>query len=266
MSLWRPPLHNVPGIEHLWYESVHRSHAAVCSCGDPVRHLTALAERYGVPGGSRSSGAPGVGGNHNPPPIRRARHPAAAPDPPAGNQPPALPWHGDGGSGDGAAGGGDAGPVADFADDGLDEVVAALDEDERKLQYATETTKRTRAVDERERKRSRSPRRNAGGVDPRAAPAPAPRAASTPKRAPVPIRAASQNAAGSPRRPLPCVGPKQWLFPERKPKPPPSSGDWAMEYLMCKIMNRPPRTHLTDPPFYPYCKNNYNVTFQLNYK
>jgi len=130
MSLWRPPLHNVPGIEHLWYESVHRSHAAVCGCGDPVRHLTALAERYGVPGGSRSSGAPGVGGNHNPPPIRRARHPAAAPDPPAGNQPPALPWHGDGGSADGAAGGGDAGPVAEFADDGLDELVAALDEDE----------------------------------------------------------------------------------------------------------------------------------------
>lgn len=130
MSLWRPPLHNVPGLEHLWYESVHRSHAAVCGCGDPVRHLTALAERYGIPGGSRSTGAPGVGGNHNPPPIRRARHPAAAPDPPAGNQPPALPWHGDGGSESGAGGGESGGPVADFADDGLDDLVAALDEEE----------------------------------------------------------------------------------------------------------------------------------------
>lgn len=129
MSYWRPPVHNVPGLEHLWYESVHRSHASVCGCGNIVRHLAALAERYGYPGGPHAPGAPAVGGGGNPP-IRRARHPAAAPDPPAGNQPPALPWHGDGGN-EGAAGGGDdAGPVAEFADDGLDELVAALDEDE----------------------------------------------------------------------------------------------------------------------------------------
>jgi len=62
------------------------------------------------------------------------------------------------------------------------------------------------------------------------------------------------------------LGPKQYLFPERAPKPPPSSGDWAMEYLMCKIFDRPPRSRLTDTPYYPYCKNQYNVTFQLNYK
>lgn len=130
MSLWRPPLHNVPGIEHLWYESVHRGHAAICGCGDFIRHITALAERYGFPGGPRAAGAPGVGGNPSNPPIRRARHSAAAPDPPAGSQPPALPWHGDGGN-EGASGGGDdAGPVAEFADDGLDELVAALDEEE----------------------------------------------------------------------------------------------------------------------------------------
>lgn len=130
MSLWRPPLHNVPGIEHLWYESMHRSHAAICGCGDFVRHITALAERYGVPGRQRPSGAPGVGGNPSDPSIRRARHPAAAPDPPAGNQPPALPWHGDGGSESGAGGGESGGPVADFANDGLDDLVAALDEEE----------------------------------------------------------------------------------------------------------------------------------------
>nr|ADO51762.1 ORF2 [Torque teno virus 10] len=130
MNYWRPPVHNVPGLERLWYESVHRSHAAVCGCGDFVRHITALAERYGHPGGPRAPGAPGIGGNPNSPPIRRARHPAAAPEPPAGNQPPALPWHGDGGN-EGASGGGDdAGLVADFANDGLDELVAALDEEE----------------------------------------------------------------------------------------------------------------------------------------
>lgn len=56
------------------------------------------------------------------------------------------------------------------------------------------------------------------------------------------------------------------MFPERAPKAPPTSGDWEMEYLMCKIFNRPPRSKLTDHPFYPYCRNQYNVTFQLNYK
>lgn len=130
MSLWRPPLHNVPGIERLWYESMHRSHAAICGCGDFIRHITTLAERYGFSGGRTVSGAPGVGGNPSNPPIRRARHSAAAPDPPASSQPPALPWHGDGGN-EGASGGGDdAGPVADFADDGIDDLVAALDEEE----------------------------------------------------------------------------------------------------------------------------------------
>ncbi len=109
---------------------MHRSHAAICGCGDFVRHITALAERYGIPGRQRPSGAPGVGGNPSDPSIRRARHPAAAPDPPAGNQPPALPWHGDGGSEGGAGGGESGGPVADFADDGLDDLVAALDEEE----------------------------------------------------------------------------------------------------------------------------------------
>ena len=129
MSYWRPPLHNVPGLEHLWYESVHRGHAAVCGCGNFVRHLAALAERYGYPGGPSAPGAPSVGGGGNPP-IRRARHPAVAPDPPAGNQAPALPWHGDGGSESGAGGGENDGPEGGFEDDGLDALVAALDDEE----------------------------------------------------------------------------------------------------------------------------------------
>jgi len=62
------------------------------------------------------------------------------------------------------------------------------------------------------------------------------------------------------------LGPKQYMFPERAPKRIPTSGDWEMEYLMCKIFDRPPRSQLTDRPFYPWCKNQYNVTFQLNYK
>lgn len=56
------------------------------------------------------------------------------------------------------------------------------------------------------------------------------------------------------------------MFPERAPKPHASSGDWEMEYLMCKMFNRPPRINLKDVPFYPWVKNQYNVSFQLNYK
>lgn len=118
MSHWSRPVHHATGIEHLWYQSVINSHSASCGCGDPVRHFTYLAERYGFAPTPR---APQVGPT---PTIRRARPTPAAPEPPA------LPWHGDGGN-EGASGGGDAGsPEAEFADDGLDALVAALDEEQ----------------------------------------------------------------------------------------------------------------------------------------
>lgn len=62
------------------------------------------------------------------------------------------------------------------------------------------------------------------------------------------------------------VGPRQWLFPERKPAPAPSSGDWAMEFLAAKIFDRPVRSNLKDTPYYPYVKNQYNVYFDLKYE
>lgn len=65
---------------------------------------------------------------------------------------------------------------------------------------------------------------------------------------------------------MPTVGPAQWLFPERKPAPPPTSGDWATEYLAARIFDRPVRSNLKDTPFYPYIKHQYNVYFGLNYQ
>lgn len=118
MSHWSSPVHHATGIEHLWYQSVINSHSSCCGCGDPVRHFTYLAERYGFAPTPR---APAVAPT---PTIRRARPAPAAPEPRA------LPWHGDGGEERGAGGGEDASPVGDFGDDGLDALVAALDEEQ----------------------------------------------------------------------------------------------------------------------------------------
>lgn len=125
MSRWTESVHYGTGREHLWFQSVINSHSACCGCGDPLLHFTALAERYGLPQGPGPARPAAVS---QPPAIRRARHPAAAPDRASGA--PALPWHGDGGN-EGAAGGGDAAsPEGGFEDDGLDALVAALDENE----------------------------------------------------------------------------------------------------------------------------------------
>lgn len=57
-----------------------------------------------------------------------------------------------------------------------------------------------------------------------------------------------------------------FMFPERAPKAPPTKEDWETEYITCKHWDRPPRSRLSDPPFYPWVPSNYNVTFKLNFK
>nr|BAB79351.1 ORF4 [Torque teno virus] len=266
MSFWRPPVHNATGIQRLWYESFHRGHAAFCGCGDPILHITALAETYGHPTGPRPSGPPRVDPD---PQIRRARPAPAAPEPSQVEPRPALPWHGDGGSDGGAGGSGSGGPVADFADDGLDQLVAALDDEEKRLRF---TPKRIETVEQLgDRGRDRSPLGRRAGEPrrtstPVAAPTAAPRTAKTQTGNPVPLRATDNNPTGGSQKPIARVGPEQWLFPERKPKPPPTAQDWAEEYTACKYWGRPPRKFLTDTPFYTHCKTNYNVTFMLNYQ
>lgn len=56
------------------------------------------------------------------------------------------------------------------------------------------------------------------------------------------------------------------MFPERAPKPPPTKQDWETEYITCKHWDRPPRSRLSDTPYYPWVPNNYSVTFKLNFK
>ncbi len=112
MSFWRPPVHNVPGLERNWYESVYRSHAAFCGCGDFINHINNLATSLGRPPQPRPPGAP------QPPPIRPlpALPAPEDPQPRRHNRTENQPWPGDGG-GEGAAGD----PVAAGEQEGGDE-------------------------------------------------------------------------------------------------------------------------------------------------
>lgn len=129
MSYWCPPVHDVRGREHQWYEACYRSHGAMCGCGNFINHLSYLGERYGFRPGPRAPGAPGVGGP--PQPLRRA---LPAPEPSQGNNnnnQQSQRWPGDGGSDGGAAGGGDCGrDAAELPEDDLDGLLAALDDEE----------------------------------------------------------------------------------------------------------------------------------------
>lgn len=129
MSYWCPPVHDVRGREHQWYEACYRSHGAMCGCGNFINHLAYLGERYGFRPGPRAPGGPAVGGP--PPPLRRA---LPAPEPPQGNNnnnQQSQRWPGDGGSDGGAAGGGDSGrDAAELPEDDLDGLLAALDDEE----------------------------------------------------------------------------------------------------------------------------------------
>lgn len=120
---WRPPAHNAPGVERNWYESVFRSHAASCGCGNFVHHLTTLADRYGFVPGPAPPGGPGP----RPAALR------ALPQPPADNPRPALPWRGDGGGDEGAGGpaadGGPGDAEGDYAQDELDALFDAVEQE-----------------------------------------------------------------------------------------------------------------------------------------
>lgn len=59
------------------------------------------------------------------------------------------------------------------------------------------------------------------------------------------------------------------MFPDRAPKPSPTPGDWATEYLCARIFDRPPRSVLTDTPFYPWVPKptpEFRVSFKLGFK
>lgn len=123
---WRPPVHNAPGIERNWYESIIRSHASSCGCGNFILHINSLADRYGFAPGPSPPGGPGP---RPPAPLRRQN---ATENPDSG--PRALPWRGDGG-GDGGPGpeggdGGSGGAADQYAEEELDALFAAVERDE----------------------------------------------------------------------------------------------------------------------------------------
>lgn len=115
---WTPPVHNAPSIERNLYEALYRTHAACCGCGNLVRHLTRLVDRYGTP--------PRPGPPTDPPPRLRAL--PAPPPAPSRNQDPVWPG-GDGGDAGGAAPGGDAAADDPYAADEIEQLMAAAEED-----------------------------------------------------------------------------------------------------------------------------------------
>lgn len=129
MSRWCPPVHNVSGREHQWYEACYRAHGAFCGCGNFINHLVDLGDRYGFHPGPRAPGAPAVGGP--PIPLRRALPPPAAPEPQQGNNNNNRErWPGDGGDGGAAGGSEDCGDVEPLPADELDGLLAALEDEE----------------------------------------------------------------------------------------------------------------------------------------
>ncbi len=101
-----------------------------------------------------------------------------------------------------------------------------------------------------------------------AAQAPVVRAEANQVAAPIHVQTISKNTASPPRTHYPLVGPKASLFPERLPKPW-TPGDWATEYTMCSIFDRPPRNDLTSTPFYPWMPRQtpkFSVSFKLGFK
>jgi len=67
---------------------------------------------------------------------------------------------------------------------------------------------------------------------------------------------------------MPCIN-KVFIFPEREPKPPPSSRDWKEEFEACKYWDRPARASLDSNPFYPWMPREpptCRVTFKLGWK
>lgn len=120
---WRPPVHNPDGIQRNFYECVFRAHASCCGCGDLVGHITLLADRYGTAPRPPAPGAPR-------PQLRRQLALPAAPANPDAN--PGEPWRGGDGADDGPGGAGGGGVVADaeYQQEELDDLFAALDENE----------------------------------------------------------------------------------------------------------------------------------------
>ncbi|ABV25034.1 ORF2 [Torque teno virus 3] len=113
--MWQPPTQNGTQLERHWFESVWRSHAAFCSCGDCIGHLQHLATNLGRPP------APQPPRDQHPPHIRGL---PALPAPPSNrNSWPGTGGDAAGGEAGGSRGAGDGGD-GELADEDLLDAIA----------------------------------------------------------------------------------------------------------------------------------------------
>ncbi len=115
LLMWQPPIQNGTQLDRHWFESVWRSHAAFCGCGDCIGHLQHLAANLGRPP------APQPPREQHPPQIRGL---PALPAPPSNRNPwPGTGGDAAGGEAGGSRGGGDGGD-AELADEELLDAIA----------------------------------------------------------------------------------------------------------------------------------------------
>ncbi|BAB61604.1 hypothetical protein TTV8_gp1 [Torque teno virus 8] len=278
MSDWIPPAQNVADRESDWFRAVYCSHKCFCGCGDPVRHLASISAAVGYqpPPGSRQ--APGSSGT--PPLIRGLRALPAAPSGSSNQQCGGTAGRGTGGD---RSEGGEPTAAEDPYDGDAEELLAALEDVETSKKEQIRGTRKCRrrlqfkgakmasvarltgsGSPELRRGRKRGP-----DADP---PAPAPRAPPRAESPQVPdqIRhqAAHENTKSPPRTILPLVGPRAYLFPKRLPQVW-TKQDWETEYQTCAALDRPARTNLSSPPFYPWlprAPQSFKVSFKLGFQ
>lgn len=123
---WYPPVHNAAGRERNYWECCFRAHSSFCGCGNFIRHLNLLADRYQFDPPAPPPGGPPPG----PRPALRALPPV--PGDPADPPNPGPQWPGaggDAGAGAPAAGGDEGGAADQYGDADLDALFAAVAED-----------------------------------------------------------------------------------------------------------------------------------------
>ena len=128
---FRAPTVNAGQREQLWFESIVRSHDSYCGCGDTVTHFNNIATRFNYLPLTSSPLDPSSGPPRGRPAIRALPAPPAAPSTPTTSR----PWRG-GADGEGGrgAGGGDGGAAVegDYQQEELDELFAALEDDQER--------------------------------------------------------------------------------------------------------------------------------------
>ncbi len=130
MSQWVPPVHNINGRCHQWYEGCYRTHAAFCGCGNFINHLIALGDQYGFRPGPRAPGRPGSRRTPGPAPSSPAGTPGSRSLPSRLTTTTTRDWPGDGGADAGEGGSAASGGGEQLPEDDLDGLLAALDDEE----------------------------------------------------------------------------------------------------------------------------------------